>query len=408
MNLGEIHELTIEKLIYGGEGLGRVNHRTVFVPYAAPGDHLRVRITKLERNFARAEIVEILAPSVARRHAPCQYFGICGGCQLQHLHYEAQLQAKVEFIRESLKRIGGIDWQDEIEVLAADEFGYRSCAEIKINHQKCGEKNNSPATQKIQIGFFKSNSHEICAVTECPILLPAAQRELQRLNAAPDKISRQATRVYLTVGDDQALATAATGENSRAAAIDALGTVHQIIAGITYEFGVRTFFQANRLLVEKLVAAAINDVTGKIAFDLYAGAGLFSLQLAQNFSQVYAVEGSNISVQHGIANAKNNRIENVSYEPMSVEAWLKHQAVKLPHPDFVLLDPPRAGAGEIVINRLLALTPPKINYVSCDPATLARDLKLLVNGGYRIDSVTAVDMFPQTFHVETVVKLSQA
>ena len=408
MNLGEIHELKIEKLIYGGEGLGRVNNQTVFVAFAAPGDHLRVRITKLERNFARAEIVEILAPSVARRQAPCQHFGICGGCQLQHLHYETQLQAKVEFIRESLKRIGGIGWQDEIELLAADEFGYRSRAEVKINHQERGEKNHSLDAQKIQIGFFKSNSHEICAVTECPILLPAANRELQKLNAEPDEISRQATRIYLTVGDDQVLATAATGENSRAAAIDALGTVHQIIAGIKYEFGVRTFFQANRLLVEKLIAAASSDTAGKIAFDLYAGAGLFSLQLAKNFSQVYAVEGSKISVQHGIANAQNNRIENVSYEPMSVEAWLKHKAVKLPRPDFVLLDPPRAGAGEIVINRLLTLQPSKINYVSCDPATLARDLKLLVKGGYRIDSVTAVDMFPQTFHVETVVKLSKA
>lgn len=408
MNLGEIHELKIEKLIYGGEGLGRVNNQTVFVAFAAPGDHLRVRITKLERNFARAEIVEILAPSVARRQAPCQHFGICGGCQLQHLHYETQLQAKVGFIRESLKRIGGIGWQDEIELLAADEFGYRSRAEVKINHQERGEKNHSLDAQKIQIGFFKSNSHEICAVTECPILLPAANRELQKLNAEPDEISRQATRIYLTVGDDQVLATAATGENSRAAAIDALGTVHQIIAGIKYEFGVRTFFQANRLLVEKLIAAASSDTAGKIAFDLYAGAGLFSLQLAKNFSQVYAVEGSKISVQHGIANAQNNRIENVSYEPMSVEAWLKHKAVKLPRPDFVLLDPPRAGAGEIVINRLLTLQPSKINYVSCDPATLARDLKLLVKGGYRIDSVTAVDMFPQTFHVETVVKLSKA
>ena len=408
MNLGEIHELKIEKLIYGGEGLGRVNNQTVFVAFAAPGDHLRVRITKLERNFARAEIVEILAPSVARRQAPCQHFGICGGCQLQHLHYETQLQAKVGFIRESLKRIGGIGWQDEIELLAADEFGYRSRAEVKINHQERGEKNHSLDAQKIQIGFFKSNSHEICAVTECPILLPAANRELQKLNAEPDEISRQATRIYLTVGDDQVMATAATGENSRAAAIDALGTVHQIIAGIKYEFGVRTFFQANRLLVEKLIAAASSDTAGKIAFDLYAGAGLFSLQLAKNFSQVYAVEGSKISVQHGIANAQNNRIENVSYEPMSVEAWLKHKAVKLPRPDFVLLDPPRAGAGEIVINRLLTLQPSKINYVSCDPATLARDLKLLVKGGYRIDSVTAVDMFPQTFHVETVVKLSKA
>ncbi len=392
--LGDIHDITIEKIVYGGDGLARAHGQAVFVPFTAPGDQLRVRITSLERNFARGVMTELIKPSAARRAAPCQYFGSCGGCQLQHLQYPTQLESKAEFIRESLRRIGGIDWKETIEILAATEFGYRSRAEIKIN-------------QAEQIGFYKANSHEVCEVTKCLILLPEANAELQQLRKPPNLLPRGATRVYLTVGDDEVLATPATGENARDAEIDAKGTVQQTIAGITYSFGVRTFFQANRLLVEQLVETALSNAEGKIAFDLYAGAGLFSLPLAKSFAQVYAVEGSRISIRHGLANAQTNRISNVKYEAMSVETWLKLNAPKLPRPDLVLLDPPRAGAGAAVIQRLLALKPAKIHYVSCDPTTLARDLKLLTKTNYQIDSITALDMFPQTYHVETVVKLAR-
>ncbi len=436
MNLGDIHDITIEKIVYGGDGLGRVQGQAVFVPLSAPGDQLRVRITNLERNFARAVIEEIITPATSRRAAPCQYFGVCGGCQLQHLQYATQLQSKTEFIRESLRRMGGIDWQQEIPILAADEFGYRARAEIKIHHGEHGAHREKPdridkiflqdlqdnsvnpainlvnPVQKnfippmVQIGFFKANSHDVCEVMECPILLPAANAELRELHRPPNLLPSRATRVYLTVGDDKTLATPATGENARDAEIDAKGTVQQTIGGITYSFGVRTFFQSNRLLVEQLIETALAGAQGQSAFDLYAGAGLFSLPLAKSFTQVYAVEGSKISSQHGLKNAQTNRIRNVNYEVMSVEAWLKFQAPKLPRPDFVLLDPPRAGAGEAVIQRLIALKPSRIHYVSCDPTTLARDLKWLTNAKYRLASITALDMFPQTYHVETVVKLT--
>ena len=418
LSLGDIYEITIEKIVYGGDGLGRVNGQAVFVPFAAPGDQLRVQIVSLERNFARGVIAEIVKPSTLRRAAPCPHFGVCGGCQLQHLQYDAQLQVKAEFIRESLRRMGGIDWQKKIEVLAADEFGYRSRAEIKVRQGENATGRNgeddhqspaysiAPSPHHLQVGFFKANTHDICEVTECPILLPAANAALQELHRPPNLLPSRATRVYLTVGDDQTLATAATGENARDAEVDAQGTVRQTIAGIQYSFGVRTFFQSNRLLVEQLVATAMEAATGKTAFDLYAGAGLFSLQLARSFAQVYAVEGSKISSKHGLKNAQANRIHNITYEAMSVEAWLKWKVPNLPRPDFVLLDPPRAGAGEAVMQRLIALRPKRIHYVSCDPTTLARDLKLLTKAKYKIDSITALDMFPQTYHVETAVKLT--
>ncbi len=370
--IGDIHDITIEKIVYGGDGLGRVEGQAVFVPYAAPGDHLRVRITSLERNFARGVIEAIVEPSSARRAAPCQHFGVCGGCQLQHLQYAAQLESKAGFIRESLRRVGGIDWQAEIPVLAASEFGYRARAEIKIN----GE----------QIGFYQANSHDICEVTECPILLPAANAELQELHKPPNLLPSRATRVYLTVGDDKTLATPATGENARAAEIDAKGTVVQTISGFRYNFGVRTFFQSNRLLVEQLVGAALGEAEGKVAFDLYAGAGLFSLPLAQRFQRVFAVEGSGISVRHGLANVQNNHIHNVTYECLSVEAWLKHKAPKLPRPDFALLDPPRAGAGAAVIIGWLRSSPKReFHYVSCDPTTLGARFEITDQNEYKLD-----------------------
>jgi 23S rRNA (uracil1939-C5)-methyltransferase len=394
---GEIHEVTIEKLVYGGDGLARIGTQAVFVPFAAAGDQLRVRVTDVERNYARAVIEEIIYPSPARRTPPCVYFGICGGCQLQHLNYQAQLEAKVSFVRESLQRIGSIEWAGEIDVRAASEFGYRSRAEIKVSRGEGGEP---------LIGYFRAGTQDVCEVTDCLILSPAANRELQRLHTEPSLTPNDATRVYLTAGDDEVIVTPATGENGRSDEIDALGTAYQRIAGTHYGFGVRSFFQSNRLLVEELIQAAIGDARGTFAVDLYAGVGLFSLQLARSFEQVCAVEGNRAAANHGMENVRANGLNNVRYEPISVEAWLKYKSSEVSRPDLVLLDPPRAGAGPQVIERLVALAPPAVTYVSCDPATLARDLRMMLDFDYRIDSIAVVDMFPQTFHVETVVHLS--
>ncbi|MGE0128417.1 MAG: class I SAM-dependent RNA methyltransferase [Blastocatellales bacterium] len=394
--VGEVYEVAIEKLVYGGDGLAHVGTQAVFVSFAAAGDFARIRIVECERNYARGLIEEIIDPSPLRRTPPCSYFGVCGGCQLQHLDYQAQLEAKVSFVRESLRRIGNIEWNEEIGVRSAEEFGYRSRAEIKISRDEDG---------RARIGYFRSGTQDVCEVENCLILLPAANRELQRLHAESSLIPNDATRVHLTVGDDELIVTPANGEQGRAAEFDSMGTAHQRIAGINYGFGVRSFFQGNRRLVEELIKEAVGDASGKFAVDLYAGVGLFSLQLARTFEQVYAVEGNKTAANHGVENARLNGVNNVRYEPISVEAWLKYKSAEIPRPDFALLDPPRAGAGVQVIERLAAMAPPALTYVSCDPATLARDLRLLVDYGYQIDSITALDMFPQTFHVETVVRL---
>ena len=355
-----------------------------------------MRIVETERNYARGVIEAMIEPSAQRRTPACSYFGACGGCQLQHLDYPAQLAAKVSFVRESLRRLGGIEWHDEIKVRYADEFAYRSRAEIKVARNGDGRPH---------IGYFRAGTREVCEVDQCLILLPALNRELQRLHTEPALLPNDATRVHLTAGDEGVIVTPATGENGRAAEIDALGTAHQRIAGMTYGFGVRSFFQGNRLLVDELVRTVVGERSGKFALDLYAGVGLFSLPLAQRFEQVSAVEGNRAAANHGVENARANGLHNVRYDAISVEAWLKYKAPEHPRPDLVVLDPPRNGAGVTVIERLAALAAPAIAYVSCDPATLARDLRLLTDYGYRIASLTALDMFPQTFHVETVAHL---
>lgn len=396
VTIGEIHEVAIEKLVYGGDGLAHIGSQAVFVPFTAAGDFVRVRIVECERNYARGVIEEILDPSPLRRTPPCPYFGVCGGCQLQHLDYRAQLEAKVSFVRESLRRIGHIEWDEGIGVRSAEEFGYRSRAEIKVSRDEDG---------RARIGYFRSGTQEVCEIENCLILLPAANRELQRLHTESSLVPNDATRVHLTVGDDELIVTPANGEQGRAAEFDSMGTAHQRIAGVNYGFGVRSFFQGNRLLVEELVKEAVGNAAGKLAIDLYAGVGLFSLQLAKTFEQVCAVEGNRTAANHGVENARLNGVNNVRYEPISVEAWLKYKSAEIPRPDFALLDPPRAGAGVKVVERLAAMVPSALTYVSCDPATLARDLRLLLDYGYRIDSITALDMFPQTFHVETVVRM---
>jgi 23S rRNA (uracil1939-C5)-methyltransferase len=397
--IGSLQEVTIEKLVYGGDGLAHIGSQAVFIPFAAVGDRLLVRITQLARNYARGVIERIITPSPARRTPPCQYFGVCGGCQLQHLDYEAQLKAKREFLHESLRRIGSIEWPEEIEVRAAAEFGYRSRAEVKIEREATGET---------RIGYYQAGTHNVCEIESCPLLLPAANRELQRLHTEKSLLPKDATRIYLTAGDDGVIVTPATGEGARVAEYDALGTAHQVIAGMSYEFGVRSFFQVNRLLVEELVGAAVGGVHGRTAFDLYAGVGLFSLQLSRHFNQVHAIEGNHLAAAHGLRNLRANGVGNVRYEATSVEAWLKHKASSIAPPDFVILDPPRAGAGRVVLERLETLSPRFISYVSCDPATLARDLRLLIDRGYALRSLVALDMFPQTFHLESVARLEKS
>jgi 23S rRNA (uracil1939-C5)-methyltransferase len=371
--VGQTLDVEIEKLVFRGDGLARVGGMTVFVPFAAPGDKLRIRVTETGKGFARGRILEVLEPGASRRDPRCRHFGTCGGCQLQHVAYPTQLDAKAGFVRESLKRLGGIDWTGDIPFRSAAEYGWRSRAELQARAR--------------HVGYFRAGTHEIVDVEECPILVPAAEAFVRTLRAAPPR-----HEMRVAVGDDGVIAT---GKD----------VVRQRVAGFDFETDADAFFQANRLLVEDLVREAVGDAAGALAVDLYAGAGLFSLPLARTFGEVIAVETRAATARRGEANAVRNAVTNVRFVAEPVETWLA--ANRDVRPDLVLLDPPRTGVGPAEIHAIASMAPAAVTYVSCDPATLARDLKAFLAEGYRLASVVALDMFPQTYHVETVAKLTR-
>lgn len=403
LKIGDRIEVTTERLAYGGDAVARHDGLTIFIGLAAPAERLRVRIVERRKNFARAVIESIIEPSSVRRAPLCAYFGECGGCQLQHLNYTAQLEAKAGFIRDALTRIGKIDWPHEIPVLHASEIGYRVRAQIKV------ETGKSLSSQPVRIGFNRLASNAVCDVASCPVLVPELDAALARLrelasesaNAGRFDLARL-REIEMAAGDNGiAFAPAIAGLPS--------GTLARTVNNLTYYFSPATFFQGNALLFEMLIGEALDDYAGRVAIDLYAGVGLFTLPLARRFSHVISVESNREAAQFARQNIAANETVNVEFRQTRVEQWLNDfttQRTSEPEPvDLLLLDPPRAGAAE-ALDAIIALKPARIVYVSCDPTTMARDLRRLLDNGYTLDRVTGVDLFPQTYHIETVAHLT--
>lgn len=396
MSVGDVFEVNTERLAYGGEAVARYDGLAVFIPFAAPREKLLVRITERKKNFARAAIERVLDPSPARREAPCQYFGNCGGCQLQHLTYEAQLESKVGFVRDALKRIGRIDWPHEIGIRSAAEFGYRSRAQVTIDWQAH------------LVGFNRANSNAVCDVESCPILTPGLDRALAALRAAVVSADGSAPHEFRLSQIEMA-----EGESSVALEPPVAGlpdgplllTAHDAV----YSFGPSTFFQSNAQLLDALIDEAVDGRASgpeDLALDLYAGVGLFTIQMARRFKRVIGVESDPRTAKFALKNIGANELTNVEFHTSSVESWLRRYLDAEPvRPDLVLLDPPRTGAAESIA-LVAQLKASLITYVSCDPATLARDLRILLDSGYELSRITAIDLFPQTYHVETVAALN--
>lgn len=395
LTVGEIIEVTTERLAYGGGAIAHHSGLVILVQFAAPKERLRVRITERRKTFARGVIDRILEPSESRREPPCQYFGSCGGCQLQHLTYEAQLEAKVRFVRDALERIGRIDWPPQIGIHHGAEFGYRARAQIRVDRISGG------------IGFNKAGSNTVCDVTSCPILVPALDEALHSLRNVlrygenrDHDIPANLSRVEIAAGDSAI---------SFEPALKGLpgGALHQTIHNATYDFGPSTFFQANPGLIGDMIDEAVGAASGDFAIDLYAGVGLFTIQLARRFNRVVGVEANPLAAGFAGDNISSNHAMNVQFHNSVAELWLERFLKNHSRqPDLIMLNPPRTGAAE-VIPQLVALKPFRITYVSCDPATLARDLRPLLDSGYELLRVTAIDLFPQTYHVETVAALQR-
>ncbi len=389
---GALLEVFIERIVPGGMGLAHAEGKTIFVALAAQGDHIRVRLEKTRGSIAFASIVEILTPSPARVAPPCPYFGRCGGCDFQQLNYDAQLEAKVSIVQDCLRRLARIETPVEVTIKASpNSWRYRSRAQWQYD------------ARRKALGYFERGSHKVCDVVECPVIAPALQEALTNLREAMrDNFLPEHVAEFQAVAGDAAVSIVPPVNQTKIER-----EASRTINGFHYQFDATGFFQINHELLPLLVETALGDAHGDMAVDLCCGAGLFTLPLAGRFTRVVGVEASEAAITYARRNLETAQLTNARVECARVGDWLKHNAADFAPIDLVLLDPPRAGVEDRdALGGILALQSKRIAYVSCDPATLARDLRELIGGGYTLDSVTAFDMFPQTHHVETIAHLS--
>jgi 23S rRNA (uracil1939-C5)-methyltransferase len=382
-------EVQIERILPGGVGLAHADGLTLFVQLAAPGDLVRVVIERTKGKIAFAAIKEIISPGASRIEPPCPYFGRCGGCDFQQLNYETQLQTKVEMIRDCLHRLGGFDPVPEVSIHPSPrEWHYRARANWQVDR----------ATR--ELGYFERGSNQVCDVEFCAVLVPELQQTLEGVRQQMEQGATLGKNIEAVAGAEAISVASDAGELETKA-------VSRTVAGETYQFSAAGFFQVNHDLLEPILQEAIGETTGNTAVDLYCGVGLFTLPLARRFQKVFGVESNRTATDFARTNIKNARLRDVQIATARVGDWLHEHARQLGPVDFLLLDPPRTGAENKDIQGILTLRPSQISYVSCDPATLARDLKKLIAGGYKLSAIKAFDMFPQTHHVETVVVLKR-
>jgi 23S rRNA (uracil1939-C5)-methyltransferase len=425
-------DLKIEKLIYGGEGLGHHNGSTVFVPFVLPEERVEARPSEQKKKFVRAHLEKILEASAARIAPRCPYFGECGGCDYQHIPYEAQLQYKTEILRETLRRLGRIEWTGPIAVHRSPEWVYRNRAQWKIRTLREGDAR----TSDLGIGYFCANSTALCAVDECAILAPSLLAAFQAIRSALAQhlLPRELREIEAFASESAEGANANllltfsfSGFPSRAGELaekirglipqaesillfdparDRMelfgpGYIEAIVGNTKFRVGHFSFFQVNRFLTEELAQTVAQDLSrGRLALDLFAGVGLFSLPLAEKFERVVAVESNPAAARDLKTNVRATAAVDV--RDADVELFLEKFKET---PDLVVLDPPRAGLQRPALDRLLRIAPERITYVSCEPPTLARDLAAMVAAKYEITELHLFDLFPQTFHMEAITRL---
>jgi len=380
----------IERILPGGVGLAHSEGKTIFVSLAAPGDLVRITVDREQGNLQFASIVEIVEPSPDRIEPPCPYFGRCGGCDFQQLNYDAQLTAKREIIRDCFHRIAQLELPELEVVPSPATWRYRARATWQLD-------------QELQtMGYYERGSRRVCDVVECAVLVPELQQTLEQLRSTPSsELPRDLKHLDVVIGDN---GVSVAPQFAQFQTTELELTINEA----SYSYNAEAFFQVNQSVLDHLLGFALNKISGKTALDLYCGVGLFTLPLARYFERVTGVESNSVATRFARRNLQRAKLSNVNVVTANVAEWIRVGIDKLKSIDFVLLDPPRAGAESVVIRGILNLRPEKICYVSCDPATLARDVKKLMAGGYKLDSIKGFDMFPQTHHVETVLHLSSA
>ena len=445
---GNLIELEITDLSSTGDGVGRFDNRVVFVPDTVTGDRAKVRLTQVKSKYAYGQVQQLLEPSAYRIRPRCIVADKCGGCQWQHIDYEYQREVKHQQVTQALQRIGGFtDIEVEPILYNDDTLNYRNKSNYPLARSTTGQ---------VQAGYYRQGSHQLVNLNQCPVqdarlhpLLAEIKQDIQqrgwsiysekrhqgKLRHLSLRIGRRTGEILLTLvttnwqlegieeqaqtwlqnypqlvgvclNQNQAKTNVIFGQETRT--IAGKGYVREIFAGIELYILAETFFQVNTEAAE-LLLTKIEDILdlkgGELIVDAYCGVGTFSLPLARKVKQVIGIELQTSSIKQAQCNADINHINNVTFIAGAVEKSLQKLEVK---PDIILLDPPRKGCDRAVIDTLLNLKPSRIVYVSCKPATLARDLRLLCqSASYQVSLVQPVDFFPQTTHVECLVLLQQ-
>jgi 23S rRNA (uracil1939-C5)-methyltransferase len=384
------YDVKIEKIVANGYGLAFAEGLTIFVSLAVVGDVVRVRITKKSGKVAFAEIVEIIEPSAFRVEPKCKYFGRCGGCDFQQMSDEAQLAAKLSILQDCLKRIGKINFPHEIPIHASPKtFAYRTRTRLTAD------------TRTNKLGFFRRSSNEVFDVDECLVLSEKLQKSLTDLRETLNYDELWASNVEIEMANGDTETSTFSDE-----ILSETKEISSKFGEFNYWFNAKTFFQGNPNLIEKMIETAIGDAKGETAVELFCGVGLFSLPLAKRFEKVFAVESNETSIEFAKKNAELARIENIEFTAQDAGEFFDEFPPQ--NVEFVLVDPPRTGVERTTLDEIINQKPNQISYVSCDPATLARDLKILTENGYEIEKIDAFDLFPQTHHIETIAILRKS
>jgi 23S rRNA (uracil1939-C5)-methyltransferase len=414
-------KLRIEKAIYGGDGLARgPEGKTVFVPGTLPGELVEATIAADRRSFATSELNSILEPAAERVVPGCEYVPRCGGCQYQHASPAFQLRMKLDILRETMAR-AHVAVPVEIGSLSGPPWGYRNRVRLHL--------------MKGALGYRRRGSHQLLPVTHCPIATPLIEQAIAavaRIAGDADLESLCEEVEFFTNGEqnqllvsllpgprqrfrDQALEAFAEQLQVEIPALTGVGLLSQntmthwgqrsltyTVSEIPYQVSLGGFFQVNRFLLPELLHLAVKDRAGRLAWDLYSGAGLFARALG--FENVTAVESEGFSTDDLKKNLEDKPHRVVRSSTLD---FLRSQAAAQEKPELVVVDPPRAGLGKEICSHLARVAAPEIIYISCDPATLARDLQALLQSGYSVKTMNLVDLFPQTFHLETVTFLKR-
>ncbi len=385
-------ELTIDNLSNQGDGVGRIDNWVVFVPYTLPGERVRARIYRNDKNCSMADLVEVLEPSPQRVQPQCPVFGYCGGCQYQHLNYADQLAWKTAQVADLLRLQAGLELPVLPAIPSPVTYGYRSKITPHFHKPKDAKMGN--------IGFLRAGSRsEVCDIKQCPIAmaelnaaLPIVRKSVQQTAA---QYKRGAT-LLMRVSEGSVI----TNNNA---------VCTEKVSNLTFNFLAGDFFQNNPFILPAFTGYVAKQACAggaRYLVDAYCGSGLFALTLAPHFEKVLGVEVSETSADWARANARSNGITHASFLAASAEAIFEQ--VDFPAAESaVVIDPPRKGCDMAFLNQLFAFGPARVVYVSCNPATQIRDLAEFAKAGYRVVEVQPFDLFPQTKHLECVATLEK-